>query len=265
MNPFQIALPHKSFRLYPFGDIHWGSPNCNQSFVRQVVAEIEADPQAKVVLMGDLAENAVLGSKSDVYMQVIHPQKQVEEICELLDPIKKKILFAVDGNHEYRTFKLTGIDLTQVIAHNLGIPAMGYSCLARFILDSRTPRSFMCYFHHSYGGGATPGGKVNRAKKLRDIVPQADAIFSGHTHITSRIPSVWYDLTMPGNTGNGQIVERVGYDYIIGSALSYSGSYAEAHAMPPACCEMMSVEFFGATTGKRDNRKQIMRIISPEE
>ncbi len=101
MKPFQISIPSKAMNLYPFGDIHWGSPNCNNDFVHQVVAEIVADPLARVVLMGDLAENAVLGSKSDVYMQVIHPQKQVEEICELLDPIKKKILFAIDGNSQH--------------------------------------------------------------------------------------------------------------------------------------------------------------------
>jgi len=262
VKPFQISIPSKAFNLYPFGDIHWGSPNCNQNFVRQVVRTVKDDPEGKMVLMGDLTENAIIGSLGDVYKQEKGPQLQVEELVELLKPVSDKILFAITGNHEERTAKRSDIDPSQVICWGLDIPYMRYSCIARFILTGKGPKSFVCFFHHNTGGGATPGGKVNKAAKLRNIVPHADAIFSAHTHITSSIENAWYDITV-GNTGAPKKIKRHGYDYVIGSALEYEDSYADAKALRPAVCSFIRVRFENNSTGQRDGRRQIYSVIQP--
>lgn len=264
MKPFQMHVKSKAFRLYPLGDFHWGSPNCNQDFIREVVFKIKKDDEAKVVLMGDLMENALIGSLGDVYKQEEGPQLQVREIIDLLTPIRDKILFLITGNHEERTAKRADLDPSQVICWGLNIPYMRYSCIARFILQGKGPKSFLCFFHHSSGGGETPGGKVNRAAKLRNIVPHADAIFSAHTHVTSCMEHSWFDIT-EGHTGEPRRVKRHGYDYIIGSALEYEDSYADAKAMRPAVCSFISVRFENNSTGKKDGRKQIYRIIQPGE
>lgn len=260
MKPFQIHIKSKAFNLIPLGDTHWGSPNCNQDFVRRVVLEVKEDPDAKVVLMGDLMENALIGSLGDVYKQQDGPQLQVQELVGLLTPIKDKILFAITGNHEERTAKRADLDPSQVICWGLNIPYMRYSCIARFILAGKAPKSFLCFFHHNRGGGATPGGKVNKAAKLRDIVPHADAIFSAHTHVTSAMENCWYDLT-EGHTGEPRMVKRHGFDYIIGSALEYDDSYADAAAMRPAVCSFIKVRFENNSTGKKDGRRQIYSVI----
>ena len=260
MKPFQEHIKGKAFNLYPIGDLHWGSPNCNQGFVRKVVKEIQGDSEAKVVLMGDLMENALIGSLGDVYKQKDGPQLQVKELVELFTPVKDKILFLITGNHEERTAKRADLDPSQVICWGLNIPYMRYSCIARFILSGKGPKSFLCYFHHNRGGGGTPGGKVNRAAKLRDIVPHADAIFSAHTHVTSAMENCWYDLT-EGHNGYPNKIKRHGYDYIIGSALEYDDSYAEASAMRPAVCSLIRVRFENNSTGRCDGRKQIYSVI----
>jgi len=240
--------------------MHWGSPNCNQDFVRRVVSEIKEDPDAKVFLMGDLMENALIGSLGDVYKQQDGPQLQVQKLVALLMPIRDKILGLTTGNHEERTAKRADLDPSQVICWGLNIPYMRYSCIARFILAGKAPKSFLCFFHHAAGGGSTKGGKVNAAAKLRLIVPHADAIFSAHTHITSATESSWYDLT-EGHTGEPRVALRRGFDYIIGSSLEYDDSYADAKAMMPAVCSFIKVRFENNSTGKKDGRRQIYSVI----
>lgn len=247
----------KDFNLYPIGDWHLGSRQCNEKFIKKVIGQIQQDPKGYFVGMGDFMENAVVGSKSDVYMQSLPPKGQMEYIVELLMPIKDKGLFFIAGNHESRTTRLAGLTPEQYIGYQLDVPFCGYSCLATFQLTSKTPNTFICYFHHNYGGGFSHGGKVNRAEALRKIVPTADAIFSGHFHITSRIPVTWY------NAGRSKVLKHVGYDYITGSALEWDGSYAEERGKPSATVEHIKIQFRGCTSGKRDNRRQTYRVITP--
>ena len=253
---------HKKFKareitLYPIGDWHFGSRQCNEEFIKQIIGEIKEDDDAYWVGMGDFMENAVVGSKSDVYTQVLPPKEQMEHIVELLTPIKGKGLFMIAGNHESRTHRMVGLTPEQYMGIQLDVPYGGFSCLAVLQMESKTPNSFTCFFHHGAGGGFTPGGKVNSAVALRKIVPTADATFSGHSHTTSRIPFTWYDA------GKTRVLKHVGYNYIIGSALEWNESYAEEKAKPSATIEHIKVTFKGCTSGKKDNRKQIYEVIVP--
>jgi len=251
-------IPAKQFTLYPLGDWHYGSRQCDVKFIKKVIAEIQDNPDAKWVGMGDLIENAILGSKSDIYLQTISPKEQIEVVCDLLAPIKDKGLFLVAGNHEARTMRAVGLYPEEIISSKLWIPFVGHSCLAVFDLEkAKTPRSFSCYFHHNRGGGYTAGGKVNRSLRLRDIAPTVDATFSGHFHTTSRIPETWYE------PGYGQVLKKTGYDYIIGSALTYDESYAEELAKPPATVEHIKVTFIGNNRGDTVCRQQIYEVITP--
>lgn len=260
MKYLHFDLPMKRVSLYPLGDWHYGSRQCDDSFIQKVVAEIKSDPQARWVGLGDLIENAIVGSKSDVYLQTCPPKEQIDHVVKLLEPIKEKCLFMIPGNHEERTMRVVGLHPDEIIAGRLWVPYVGYSCLMTLDLtEAKTPRSFSCYFHHNSGGGYTAGGKVNAAAKLRLIVPTVDATFSAHLHTTGRTPVKWYE------PGYKRVVEKVGYDYIIGSALTWNESYAEEKAKRPAVVEQIKVTFVGATNGRYDNRKQIFEVVQPQD
>ena len=79
-----IRLPYKQVTIYPIGDIHYGSPQCNEALVKKVIAEIKDNPEARWIGMGDLIENAIVGSLGDVYNQTVSPQEQVEAVAALL-------------------------------------------------------------------------------------------------------------------------------------------------------------------------------------
>jgi len=263
MEFFRKDFDCEQFTLYPFGDWHLGSKQCDEDFIKQVIEEIATTDNAYWVGMGDLMENALVGSRSDVYTQVIPPEEQMMYICELLEPIKDKALFLIAGNHEARTHRLTGIRSELFISQRLDIPYKQFSCYAFFTPSAKLPNNkrkklmgFRCYFHHDYGGGWTPGGKVNKAHKLREITPNADATFSGHFHITSRIPYRWAEI----GSGGKHIWNRTGYDYITGSALKWDSSYAEEKAKPMAAMEFVKVTFqFGERYMALNKKGKLMR------
>ena len=230
MKFFIKKFPTRKFNLYPIGDIHYGSPQCDVEFVKQYIDTIKNDPDGYWVGMGDLLENAIVGSLSDVYTQTVSPEEQCKQLAEWLNPIKHKALFMISGNHERRSHRATGMSPEEYISAEIGrddkgrrwVPYMGFSVYATFELSNcHSPKSFRCYFHHNRGGGSTVGGKINRAGKLRLIAPTADAIFSAHSHVTSRTPHTWFDV------GRKDIMEKKGYNYIIGSALKYAESYGD--------------------------------------
>lgn len=259
MNFFTTQFNTASIRLYPLGDFHFGSKQCDMGLVKQVIDRIDSDNRAYWVGMGDFIENAIIGSKSDMYTQLVPPREQIQAVVDMLEPIKDKGLFLIGGNHEQRTHRLVGMDPSELIAEKLDLPFKGFSCLALLKLRSKTPRTFKCYFHHNRGGGSSKGSKVNRLSSLRLIVPDADAVFGAHVHDTSRTPVTWFDCSYD------KILPRYGCNYNIGSALTWNDSYAEEKTYQPATPEFICVEFVGATSGKCDNRKQIYTVIRKEE
>lgn len=248
-----------SFTLYPLGDFHYGSRQCDVEFIQQTVDRVAHDKNGYWVGMGDMIENAIVGSKSDVYLQTLPPREQLHAVADILRPIKDKGLFMIAGNHEQRTMRVVGMIPEEFLSVELGVPYMGYSCMAYLQTASKkTPHGFSMYFHHNYGGGYTKGGKVNRAVMLRQIAPTVDATFSGHFHITSRLPATWYE------GGDKYAIKKTGYDYITGSSLTWNESYAEEKAKPPASLEFIRVEFVGGTRGDVDTRRQNYGIIGKE-
>lgn len=248
MNFFTRKFPGGSVNIYPVGDLHHGSPQSETCYVKHVVNLIKADPKGYWVGMGDLMENAIIGSKGDTYTQTRTPREQIDDLSKMFAPIKCKCLFMIGGNHEQRTTRLVGIAPDELIASNLDVPYMGFSCFAYLFVNSKTPNGFKCYFHHR------PKRK-NDPRPLRDIAPTADAVFVGHHHETRRQPVIWFDVS------DKSILRKVGYNYQIGSTISWNGSYAEEKAYTPASVELIKVTLTGATSGKYDNRKQEMTPI----
>lgn len=257
---FQLCdIDQSAVNLYPIGDWHYGSKQCLLRFVKKVIGIIDKDPEARWVSMGDLAENAIIGSKSDVYLQEKNPEDQFDDLVDLLKPIKDKCLFTIPGNHGQRTHRVAGLDPDRLIAKALGVPFHRYSVLASLMLRKLgPPNRVVAYFHHSRGGGSTQGGKINAASKLRLIAPNADATFAGHSHTTSRTPVTWYDA------GYKSLLRKTGYDYIIGSALTWKESYAEEKTYRPAAVEQIMVRFERHKTNELKHFRQTYTIIQPD-
>lgn len=108
--------------VYFAHDIHMGHDTCQINKWEAFKKKVLEQPNRFVVMIGDYCENAVLGSKSDIYTQVMSPYAQKEWLSEQMSIMKDRIIAIVPGNHEdNRITKLCGLYPVYDCAKEAGI------------------------------------------------------------------------------------------------------------------------------------------------
>jgi UDP-2,3-diacylglucosamine pyrophosphatase LpxH len=167
--------------LYMIGDVHIGAHGFERKTFERYIREIAADPFAMVVVTGDLIDNATQGSKGCVFSQRMMPQKQIELAIELLYPIRDKIIFWCDGNHEERTFRQTGSDPGYTMC--LGLNCVDkYNYVHGFITLNAKGKAYKLYVTHNIGRTETKLKTIARAH------PDCDVVIGGHIHQPKVVP-----------------------------------------------------------------------------
>jgi predicted phosphodiesterase len=172
--------------VHIFADEHLGDPLSDISRLKARIKEVEETPNAYAVLDGDLMNNATVQSVSDSYSEIYSPMQQIEKAVELFRPIRDKILCYTTGNHEARTYKTDGIDVSRFISRELGIEDKYSSESALvFIRFGKTvkqrPVCYTMYVTHGRGGGKKLGGKANALVDMACKV-DSDIYIHAHTH-----------------------------------------------------------------------------------
>ena len=113
MKCININLPREltSVQLYSISDWHLGDSNCKLDEIKCTINEIKNHPDMYVLINGDIINNATKSSVSDIYSDRLNPMEQIELACDLLEPIKDRILAITSGNHENRSYKESGVDI----------------------------------------------------------------------------------------------------------------------------------------------------------
>ncbi len=96
-------------------------------------------------------------------------------------------------------------------------------------VEGESNQFYLGYFHHTTGGGATVGGKINRVDKMRQLMINADFYCGSHNHMLGAVPVAvpYFDKRLKNITLLKQIlVDCGGY-------LEWNESYAEAKQLPP--------------------------------
>ena len=160
----------ESVELHIFADEHIGDANCDIDRVIERIEYVKNTPNAYCILNGDLLDNATKTSIGDTYTQVFNPMGQLARAVELFSPIKDKILCITHGNHENRTYKKEGINLSRLIADQLGLSDVYSPTSAILFLrfGMGTPHThnnkpcYTIYTLHGSGGGRKEGAKAIR-------------------------------------------------------------------------------------------------------
>lgn len=239
MKPIDIKLSKelRELNLHCLSDKHIGDPNCDYKSVVEEVEAIAADPNAYVILGGDLLNNSTTSSIGDTYSEKIPPMEQIGKAVELLEPIKDRIIAVWTGNHELRTYRTDGIDMTRIICRQLGVEERyrpeGALIFLRFGEVSRRKNegrrmTYTIYGTHGSRGGRKIGGKAN-ALADEALICDADIFFVAHTHQ----PLVFKDRFMRtyANSGGVEFVDRL---FINTSAALDFGGYAQRAGYQPA-------------------------------
>lgn len=96
--------------IYFVHDVHFGSELFNEQKWKELKKKIQSDDSAYICWIGDLMENAIPNSKSDMFSQKYSPAQQKEWAAQELFDLRKKTISVVSGNHESnRTTKVCGL------------------------------------------------------------------------------------------------------------------------------------------------------------
>lgn len=238
MRDILVTLPQEKtkIKIILLGDVHRGSPQFNEPLFKEVVNLIKENDDYYAILMGDLIDNALKNSKSDVYTAVETPQQSMNWVINTLRPIKDKILAITSGNHEERTTREVGFDLSAYLATCLELEDR-YSnepfCLFVSMGKSQNRegiyQTFCLFGSHGASSGTTIGGAVNKLSKLSDIVVNADVYLMGHTHSPLQTFDPRYEVDT--RTKKHYLIEPL---LINGQAfLNFEGSYGEKKLYKP--------------------------------
>lgn len=235
---FTIDWPLDYVEIHTLSDWHIGDIYSQEKEIREELSIIAADPHAFVICNGDLMNNATKSSVSDCYAEDIPPMEQIAIVTNLLEPIKDKIIMLTQGNHEARTYRDDGIDLTYLVAKQLGIADRytrnGGLIFFRFGNDKikyKHHTSKICYIIysiHGSGGGRKEGAKAIRLADMASIV-DADVYIHSHTHLPMILKESYYRVS-PSNSS----VAKVDKLFVnTASKLDYGG-YGQAYEFKPS-------------------------------
>jgi predicted phosphodiesterase len=178
----------KNIEIIVIGDLHIGDKLFNKKKFLEMRDYIKNTENCFCILNGDLINNATKNSVSDIYNEELSPMQQINVLLDYLEPIKDKILVATNGNHEFRSFKESGIDIMAIVMRELRLSD-------RYAEDSyylflyfgeknqgrKAPMVYTIYGKHGLGGGGTPGGKINKLVKMSETC-FADLYVISHMH-----------------------------------------------------------------------------------
>lgn len=235
MNCVKIDLPEtlKGIEVHTLADLHMGDKHCDYDEIRRQVKAIQDNPNVYCILNGDIMNNATKTSVSDSYAENLTPMQQIGQAYDLFAPIKNKILSIQTGNHESRTYRKEGIDLTEVVARELGLtdrftPTASLIFL-RFGWNEMRKRKqwYTIYANHGSGGGRKEGAKAVRLADMASIV-DADIYIHSHTHLPMIMKQGFFRV----DTSNSNVNCVTKLFVNTSSALDYGG-YGEVFEFKP--------------------------------
>lgn len=225
------------------GDIHYGSPQFDEDRFTAMVNYCY-EHNIYIFLMGDLIEMATRDSVgAGVYEQEDNGQSQFEKMVEWLKPLADKnlILGLLNGNHEERVYKSTGINVSKMLARELNTRYLGDACWSLFKVGNQ---SYAIYSLHGRTGSRFDGTALLALERISNSF-NADLVCMGHAHklVTSTVLTQRLEY--------GLVKEHKKTLLITGSYLKYDGGYGQALGLPISKLGSPKVKFFA-------NKKDIL-------
>lgn len=225
-----------SIEIHTLSDWHIGDKSCDEESIKAELEYIRNTENCFAICNGDLMNNATKASVSDCYSEEIPPMEQLQRLVELLEPVKNKLLILTQGNHEARTYRSDGIDLTALLAKQLGIydryVREGGVLFLRFGKSSskthNRPVSYSIYCTHGSGGGRKEGAKAIRLADMASIV-DCDIYLHSHTHLPMVMKQDFFRVNMQNSS-----VAQVEKLFVNSSAKLGYGGYGQNYEFKPS-------------------------------
>ena len=236
--PIVHKLEGRTIRIWAVADVHIGARESNTRGFSAFVSRIAKSADDYIVLCGDLVNNGLKDSLTNVYEETLPPHAQIEAAVDLLAPVRDKVLGAVGGNHEARSRKAVDLDPMYAIMLMLGRGELYRQNFAFVRVNLERGKT-----KDHYGLMLVHGKTANKRRQFAYAVEGVDAIVSGHTHDGMVEKPARLVFTKSNN-----VVVRPLVSLVATSWLDYGGYAAAALYQPkstsdPQCLEL---EFTGS-------------------
>ena len=281
---FKVTSPKQTFSFFVLGDIHIGSPQCDENKFAVLCKHIKDSKNTYWWGGGDMTDAIVLkdskrfdvntlpdwmftGSASDAKRRlgdILRAQRK--RLNHYLLPIKDKCLGLIEGNHEYTIYKYHNTNHMQMICDSLETENLTDCALLRmsFPLYSNNKRTrgnlVRGFITHGHGGGRTSGAEPN---KLFNMMADKNVDFGmrGHSHTHHIHPPISVmDIPSQGMFVDGiptTINKYAGnwgsflHTYTEGAGNYASRSGYRAHSMYTVELRIQPHKYTGTTLSKR--------------
>lgn len=245
--------------IVPLSDAHYGSEEFNEVLWHQAIQRIQDDPHCYAVLVGDLIDNGLKNSATNVYRQTVMPRDQKRWLADELKPIKDKILAAVGGNHERRTMReadsdplydvLMFLDIGEVYRENIAFLSVSFTYECDGTDKPRT--TYLFGITHGAGGGMYVGSSANRAERYGQAIEGLDCLITGHTHkpLTFPVSKLVFDT-------HAKLVEQRQFVVVVASSFLDYGGYPVQKLLTPTAKTLTDVKIRAYNNGEK-----VVRVV----
>lgn len=249
MKAIRCDLPTaETIEIIPMADLHLGDAMSDFKLIMERIEYIKNNDNVYCILGGDLMDTAIASSVGDTYGANLKPMDQLNQCVKIFEPIKEKILAVLPGNHENRVYRSDGLDITEMMCAQLGIPEKYSTTTAllfvRFGKGNRRnrfrPMLYTIYVTHGSGGGRKEGGKINRLADLASIV-DVDIYIHAHTHLPVIFKNSFFRLSEANST-----VMQVEKLFVNTAAALNYGGYGDTQGFKPAAKSNPSIFLHGS-------------------
>ena len=233
--------------VYPISDVHLGAAEHKEQEWKKFCDGVLSDPNAYLVLGGDLINNATRNSVSNIFEERMRPSTQKKVMREMLEPLRDRILCSVMGNHERRSVKdvddspsydiMAKLDLEHLYRENIAFLKLQFGSHSG--RGDNNPTYIVAVTHGS-GGGIYTGAAVNRNERFGYVMDGVDLLIVGHTHK----PFVTQPFKIKVDPFNNRVSLKPFKVVTASSWLDYGG-YAAQKMLLPSSYVPQSIKIYG--------------------
>jgi hypothetical protein len=253
------------FTLYPIGDIHLGSANCDRKLLAETIEKVRRDDYARWIGMGDYAEwitpkdpRWAAGGVDQELISIMHADEigdiMTEALVEMFRPIIGKCWGMGRGNHERSFERYGGTNLLHRLLRAFERPDLdtGWACLnlIQFEDTGGHRNAWTIYHAHGWQAGRTKGAKVNQAERMVGHC-EADIYLHGHSHDRWVLPIA----RLRASPNHDRLLAEDKYAGHTGCFLRTfqqdAEGYGEIAEYPPTSLGPIWFRFFPSQSGKR--------------
>jgi len=229
--PDSFSKKYDRLDMIFLSDIQFGHKQCRVDKVKEYLDWVLKEPNRFILLGGDMLDAYRVGSPGAGYDNWCRPDSQIYQFCELIAPVRHRVLACIGGNHERRGLA-GGVDLGRLLSMLLEFPySEGAQMLSIEYGKHRFPKDgyrngpehpFRVYCWHGTGAASSPGGRINMTLKATGN-DEAQVFISGHIHH----PHNWPDWRTKRDELRQQMWHEKYYVVSASHFLNFYATYAE--------------------------------------